>query len=309
MKRTALAAAALLVAVVAAPWLLRERPSGVAGRWLREAALEPRFETVGGLRLRYVRRGQGPPLLLLHGIASSLYSWSEVLPALAADHDVVALDLPGFGGSDAPPDLGFEALPGAVLGLIDRLGLERVSLCGNSLGGAVAVAVAARDPERVAKLVLIDSAGFNLAQQDRPPLLRRLAALPAPLLEALPVRRALTRLALRQVFFDPRRVTDERVEEYVTPMLRPGAVGAFLSLLRSAGTDAAAFASELGRVRAPALILWGAEDRWIPVSQADRFVAGLPGSRLVVLKGCGHLPQEERPAETVALVHSFLDSR
>lgn len=306
MRRLLRGAGVALLALAAALFLLRERPSGTTGRWLQRAGLEARFERVDGLRLRYVRSGTGSPLVLLHGLGSSIYSWSEVLPELARDHDVLALDLPGFGVSDQPAELGVERLPGAVLGLLDRLGIARASLAGNSLGGAVAVLVAARAPERVEKLVLIDSAGFNLAEPDRPALLRLVGSLPAFVLEALPLRRTLTRLGLRQVFFDPRRVSEERVEEYAAPLLRPGAVRALLALLRAPGLDSAAFTAELAKVRAPTLILWGREDRWIPVAQADRFAEALPGSRTIVLAGCGHVPQEERPAETAALIRSFL---
>jgi pimeloyl-ACP methyl ester carboxylesterase len=122
------------------------------------------------------------------------------------------------------------------------------------------------------------------------------------------VRRALTGIGLRQVFFDPRLVSEERFEEYVAPVLRPGAVAAISSLLRTRPGDSAAFEALLRGIRAPTLILWGREDRWIPLAQADRFAAAIPRSRLTVLAGCGHLPQEERPREVAALLASFFAS-
>jgi pimeloyl-ACP methyl ester carboxylesterase len=286
-----------------------ERPAGSTGRWLREAGLEERFLTVDGLRIRYVRNGAGPSLILLHGLGSSIYSWSQVLDGLARQHDVVAVDLPGFGSSDQPEDLAFSRLPRAVLGLMDRLGLEKASLAGNSLGGAVAVTVAAEHPGRVDRLVLIDSAGFNLAESDWPFLLRFVARAPPLLLEHVPIRRPLTRIALLQVFHDKAKVTEERVEEYVAPLLRPGTVRCLQSLLVSRGGRAADFAALAERVGVPTLILWGREDRWTPVTYADRFAAAIRQSRTVVLTRCGHMPQEERPVETLALVQSFLASR
>ena len=310
MIRRSLRLLALASVVLLLAWLLvGERPAAPTGRWLREAGLEERFLTVDGLRIRYVRKGQGPPLVLLHGLGSSIYSWSQVLDSLAQRHDVVALDLPGFGSSDQPEDLAFSRLPRAVLGLMDRLGLEKASLAGNSLGGAVAIVVAAERPERVDRLVLLDAAGFNFAAQDRPAIFRFISAVPHILVERLPMRRRLTRAALRQVFFDPAQVTDERVEEYAAPMLRPGAARALQSLLTSSSHELDRFEELLARVRSPTLVLWGLEDRWVPVTDADRFAASIPGSRTIVLKRCGHLPQEERPAETQALVESFLASR
>ena len=300
---------AVATLVVVAVWIaVGEKPAGASGRWLRELALEPHFANVNGIKVRYVRGGQGPPVVLLHGLASSIYSWSDVFAELAKRHDVVALDLPGFGGSDMPADLSFDTYPPVVLGLLDQLGLTRASLVGNSMGGAVAAAVASEHPERVQRLVLIDSAGLNLAPKDRPALLRFIGALPVALLEHVPVRRALTRIAMRQVFFDPRLVTEERFEEYVAPVLRPGAVASISSLLRGPRSDSAEFLALLRRIRAPTLVLWGREDRWVPVAQADRFAAAIPGSRLTILAGCGHLPQEERPREVAALLVSFFAS-
>ena len=305
LRWAALALFALPLALLA----LGERPARPTGRWLREARLEEHFETVDGIRVRYVRKGQGPSLVLLHGLGSSIYSWSDVFDGFARRHDVVAIDLPGFGLSDQPQDLAFARLPRALLGLMDRLRLERASLVGNSLGGAVAVVVAAERPERVERLVLIDAAGFNLAPEDRPAILRFVSAVPRLLLERLPVRRRLTRTALRQVFLDPAKVTEERVEEYAAPMLRTGAVSSLHSLLTSSSNEIDHFEELLARVSVPTLILWGREDRWAPVADADRFGAAIPGSRTIILRRCGHIPQEERPAETQVLVESFLSSR
>lgn len=310
MRRRWLRGAALaLGALLAALLVAGERPTAPTGRWLRDAGLEPHWITVEGVRVRYVRKGAGPSLLLLHGLASSSYTWSEVFEGFARRHDVVAVDLPGFGASDQPADLTFGMLSRAVLGLMDGVGFERTSLIGNSMGGAVAAVLAAEHPERVERLVLIDSAGFNLARERRPSLLRLIGAVPGRLLERLPVRRALTRAALRQVFFDESKVTAERIDEYLAPLLRPGAVRSLKSLLGSQDVEPTAFAALLYRISAPTLILWGKEDRWIPAADADRFGGAIGGSRTIILKRCGHLPQEERPAETLALVQSFLASR
>jgi len=291
----------LLLAVVYWP---REAPK--TGSWMAAAGVEPRYETLDGGRIRYVRRGSGPPVVLLHGIASSLYTWKDLLRGLAADHDVVALDLPGFGGSDVPPALSVELMHGTVVGLMDRLGLPQATLVGNSLGGAVATFVAARDPERVSRLVLIDGAGFRMAAESRPALLRLLAGPLGPVLVRLPRPRPILSLALRQVFFDDRLVTTERVDEYEAALMRPGALAAMRSMLRAPAPSAAEYEAMLRGVQQPALVLWGAEDRWIPPSDADLYAAALSGARKVVLSECGHMPQEERPSETLRLIREFL---
>lgn len=309
MSRRRRAAAVTIVLFLGLAVLLRgEPPTGPTGRWMAEAGLEPRFQTVDGVRLRYVRAGTGPAIVLLHGFASSIVTWRDVMPALARDHDVIALDFPGFGGSAIREGLPPSKYPGLVVGFMEGLGLPRASLAGNSLGGGVAVVVAARHPQRVDRLVLIDSVGYNLASADRPWLLRVAGQKPvARLVEALPLRRPLVTLALHQIFHDDRLVTRERIDEYVAPLLRPGAVAAAQALLASG--DDLGLPGLVAQVRAPTLVVWGREDTWVPVAQADRFVAAIPGSRKVVIEGCGHMPQEERPEEVARLLEEFLPVR
>jgi pimeloyl-ACP methyl ester carboxylesterase len=300
-----LLALAALLAVAVLLVARGERQASPSGAWMKDAGVEPRFAEVDGLRVRYVRRGAGSAVVLVHGIASSIYTWAAVIPALAESHDVVALDLPGFGGSAIPAELSGDAYPRILGRFLDALGLGPVALVGHSLGGAVASAFAAGQPDRVARLVLVDSAGFNLAPGDRPWVLRMAGAPGASaVLEKLPVRRRLVRLALRQVFHDDGRVTPERVEEYLAPLARPGA-SRFLSRLLGQ-TGAMGLPEAIGRIRAPTLVVWCAEDEWVPLRDADRFVSAIPGARKAVIEGCGHLPQEERPQELLGLLNEFL---
>jgi 4,5:9,10-diseco-3-hydroxy-5,9,17-trioxoandrosta-1(10),2-diene-4-oate hydrolase len=259
--------------------------------------------------VRYVRGGSGPTVLLVHGILSSIFTWRDLLPRLARHHDVVALDLPGFGASDQPADLSGELYPAVLLRLMERLAIPRAAIVGHSLGGAAACMFAAQHPERVERLALIAPAGFNLAAEEMPWLLRAVEWPPVgELLERLPVRRALVRIGLRQVVFDDALVTDERVEEYWAPLARPGAIASLRALMASRHALGARFPALAGRVRAPTLLVWGRADAWIPVSHAERFLAAIPGSRAVVLERCGHLPQEEKPQEVLRVLAEFLPS-
>ena len=305
-KRCLAVLALLVILLLAGLAFWPEAPTGATGGWLTQAGLAPRLELVEGVRVRYVRAGSGPPVLLIHGLASSIYTWSEVLPALSREHEVVALDLPGFGGSDQPADLSGQAYLGVVRQLLDRLQIARATIVGHSLGGAVAVMLAAEHPERVERLALLAPAGFNFAPSELPGLLRAASWPPVgALLERLPVRRALLRIGLRQVFFDAALVTEERVEEYWAPLARPGAVASLRALLASRAALADRFPALAAQVRAPTLLVWGRQDAWIPVAQAARFLAAIRGSRAVILEACGHMPQEEHPEQVVRLLRDL----
>ena len=308
MRRARVLAVFLLLAAGAFGWAAwYDRSTQAPGAWLSAAGLEPRFETTSGRRLRFVRAGSGPAIVLVHGFGSSIYTWKDVIAPLAARHDVVALDLPGFGESDRPADLSIDELPRAVTGLMDRLGLERAALVGNSMGGATAALVAASSPERVDALVLIDAAGFDLAPEARPASIRLATSWAAPALSLLPGKRLIVERSLAQVFHDDRLVTEERVAEYLAPALRPGTFAGLRSLGASLDAQPDVVTRVLPRVRVPTLVIWGDDDRWIPPAHAERFASAIPGARAVLVASCGHMPQEEKPAEVVRRVLELLD--
>jgi pimeloyl-ACP methyl ester carboxylesterase len=174
------------------------------------------------------------------------------------------------------------------------------------MGGAVAVGIAGDRPERVERLVLIDAAGFNLEPGERPWLLRLLASPIGAVVVGLPKKRSIVALALRQVFHDDGKVTPHRVDEYLAPLERPGAFDSARSLLSSQGAAGPPFREQAGRVRAPTLVVWGRDDEWIPLAQANLFLRSIPDSRLRVIDACGHVPQEEQPEETAAALLAFL---
>jgi len=300
----------VLLAAIFGVGRLYDSPRGETGGWMAGQRLEPRFATVNGRNVRYVRAGsgEGPAVVLVHGFASSLYTWKDVLPALAPGHDVIALDLPGFGGSDAPADLSFTEYVPVVMGLLDQLGVDKAVLVGNSMGGAVAIAAAADHPERVRGLVLIDASAYRMGDPSQRPWPIRVAGNPAisAVLDQLPIRRLLVRAALRQVFHDDELVTPDRLDEYAVPVQRPGVPAAVRSLLASRSIEPDFVERRLPQVKAPTLILWGREDAWLPVADADRLATAWPRSRKVVLDSCGHMPQEERPADVIAALLAFL---
>jgi pimeloyl-ACP methyl ester carboxylesterase len=223
---------------------------------------------------------------------------------------VVAVDFPAHGQSDVPGGtvdrdvLGdtvrqtVGSLADVVAELLAALGLERATLVGHSLGGAVALQVATRQPDRVARLVLVDSAG--LGREVSTELVRLLDAPPG----------TDTSRALLQLFFeDQRLVLDAGVAEHEAAMARPGAHAAIGALRRDAFGDDGGQAVDretLARVTQPVLVVWGERDRVFPAAHADRVQELLPGAEVRIVAGAGHVPQVEDPAAFAAILREFL---
>jgi len=258
---------------------------------------------LGGTRLYVLTAGPAgaPPVVLLHGIGGSAATWQGVLEPLAIDHRVIAVDFPAHGRSDVPRDttgLTAAGLAATVVELLAALGLERAALVGHSLGGAVAVRAALAAPERVARLVLIDSAG--LGGEVGAELVSLLAAPPSP--EAS--------RALLELFFEDRRlVLDGGVAEHHAALARPGAQDA----IRALAADSFAgdgqrerIDARLGELGRPVLVVWGERDRVFPAAHATRAGSAADGVEVAVIAGAGHAPQVENPVAVAGVVAAFL---
>ncbi len=272
---------------------------------------------VDGLRVRCLTAGAGgPAVLLLHGggFDSAEFSYGPVVGPLSRGRRVFAPDWPGYGVSDKP-DLEYDlAYYVDFLGhLMDTLGLARAALLGISMGGGAALGLALGEPERVERLVLVDSYGLG-SEIPRGRLGYFLARTPlaADLIYALMRRsRRMVRRGLLSVVHDRRVVTDGLADEAHGLLNEPGSGLAFRSFrhneVRWDGlrTD---FSDCLGEITAPTLIIHGAQDPAVPVAWARRAHERLPNSKLRVFDGCGHWPPRERPEEFNRVVEDFLSS-
>ncbi|HSM51106.1 MAG TPA: alpha/beta fold hydrolase [Thermoanaerobaculia bacterium] len=262
---------------------------------------------IGERRVRVVERGAGEPLVLLHGFGASAASWRLVVPALAETRRVIALDLHGFGYTERPRERAAytpEGQAALVLALLDHLGIERADLAGHSYGGGLALLLAARHPERVRALVLVDTTRpeYGRARRSRLAAFRPLTALFA---RTVLLRPATVRRALERSVADPAKVTDELVRLYLEPLGIEGAVDAYVGLTApSPGPPPPPV--DLAAIGQPALVVWGEEDRLIAVRWGRELARTLPHAELVVFPETGHLPPEERPAELAAAIESFL---
>lgn len=298
---------AILLVALGAAWAPDRPVAQLVERW---APPPSEFIPLQGMQVHLRDEGLADdrvPVLLLHGTSSSLHTWDGWVPALARAERVIRIDLPGFGLTGPFPhdDYGIERYIEFITALLDTLGLERVVIGGNSFGGQVAWEVAAAMPERVAGLVLVDAAGYPFVPESIP-LAFQLARFPVlrPLIERLLPRRVI-RNSLHDVYGDPARVDEALVDRYYELALRPGNRRA-LGLRFEHVMPTEERAARIRTLKQPTLILWGDRDRLIPRASADRFAADIEGSRMVVFAGLGHVPHEEAPAETVAVVEEFL---
>ncbi len=279
-------------------------------RW-RPPAPRGFVREVDGARLHYLDEGGGPALVLVHGFAGSTFSWRAVVPELAKEFRVVAVDLPGFGLSERRRGAGYghERHVDRLLALLDLLGIERAAFAGHSMGGAVVQRLAARAPGRAERLVLVGSvsAGEELGIRRRKRAGRAVFGLIGLAATSPTVMYALGRRGLRQMVADPAFVTEEVVRGYIDPLLIPGTVRAVGEMAREHEAEPVV---ELGAVGAPALVVTGAQDVVVPPARAEELAGSLPGAQdAVVIERAGHLLAEERPDAFLRAVLPFLRAR
>jgi pimeloyl-ACP methyl ester carboxylesterase len=261
------------------------------------------YAVIDGVRVRYVDEGQGAPVVMIHGFASSLETWAAVRPTLvAAGHRVVALDLRGFGWTSRPPgDYSSDAQARLVLDLMDHLGIERAAVVAHSYGGGVALRVAMMAPARVSRLALYDAWAYD-AQLPAFFHAARADGVGEAMFAAWYGERVEDRMAL--AFHDPRFVTIELIDAVEAALRRPGTYAAALAAVR--GMHYERVEGRYRTVSQPTLLLWGREDRVTPLAVGERLVRDLPGARLVVYPGCGHFPMIEHAAQSTAELSRFL---
>lgn len=243
------------------------------------------------------RRGSGPPLLLVHGLGHRWQAWEPVLDRLASAHDVIAVDLPGFGGSPLPADgvLDMAVTVRRFPAWLDQIGVERPHVAGNSLGGALALEMAAAG--LAASATAFSPAGFSTVAEWRRATarlswLRAQAFLPVPALRVLLRSRTVRAASLGLIMAHPDRLSPERAAADALALRR----GRGFRPMALAGRGYRFSGQELRtRPDVPVTVAWGAADRILPPRQALRAQAELPHARHLLLPGCGHVPMTDDP--------------
>ncbi len=298
----------------AVAWKMLTRARGV--EWTSEVhhAANSHFTEVDGATIHFQEFGEAshPTLLLIHGYTASTYVWRTVAPLLAGENfHVVAVDLLGFGYSDKPAAFDYTIASQArmIERFMNRLGIGKATIVGSSYGGAVASTLALDYAERVERLILV-GAVCNDEALDNPVLKLAVIPLVGELLTPFMLDSKLLSKARMKETFAPSNqhlVTTERVESVIRPLKAKDAHHSVLTAARN--WNANRIQEDAHLINQPTLLIWGEDDTVIPVHNGQCLYDSILNSRLVVLKDCGHLPQEEKPEKFAELVGEFCRSK
>lgn len=265
------------------------------------------FVELNGLNVHYKKKGQGMPLLLIHGTSSSLHTWEKWEDVLSKEYTTYSIDMQG-GGLTSPPadnDYSIQAYINLLDAFVEELGLDSFYLAGNSLGGHTAWAYAANavHADRVKKLILVDPSGFFLANGEKP-LVFQMAQIDFLFNNIEKINTGpFVGKSLKEVYYNDDLVTEELIQRYTDLGQREGNRKAFFYKVRQIEKGDV---DDLKKITCPTLILWGENDLWIPLELASIFVDNIPNTSLIVYPECGHVPMEEKAEESAQDVLNFL---
>jgi pimeloyl-ACP methyl ester carboxylesterase len=264
------------------------------------AELQQKDIEVYGLNIHYAETGSGPTIVLLHGLWGGLNEWAPIIDPLSEDHRVIALDFIGFHGSDKPATQYHNALLSQFLaGFIEALALEKVTLMGHAMGANSATYTAVHHPANIARLVLIDGAGYRNPDRDlsKPPSEQMIRFRRVATGSSL----AATRRLLERRVQDKSLVTDEWVELAFQMWLNSArAIGDMLL----EGGDLTE--EEMRQIQLPTLVVWGAEDKVFSIDNVERLTADIEGAQSGIIENSGHLPQIEQTDAFLEVLIPFL---
>ena len=255
---------------------------------------------VNGERVAYLDVGQGQPVILIHGFGGSMWQWEHQQQPLSAEFRLITPDLIGSGLSTKPEiEYRPEQMLDYFIGFMDALGIRQVALVGNSMGAGLAMGMALTYPDRVSQLVLIDGLPANVRERLTSPSIKRALDTAAPSWLASfgnwLFGGVMIESVLKEIVHDPTLLTPAVIERSNRNRQRPGVIPPLMTVRDTLPLWESGFATRIGEIRHPTLILWGEEDRVFPLPTGEDLQRTIKGSALVRIPNAGHIPQWERP--------------
>lgn len=251
-------------------------------------------------RIAYLDVGAGPPVVLIHGFGGSMWQWEQQQHTLSQHFRILTLDLPGAGLSDKPEiDYRPDQMLDFFVGFMDAVKIQQATLVGNSMGAGLAIGMALAHPTRVAKLVLIDGLPQHVMEKLTSPSVRRALETTAPswlvsfgnmLFGGLMIESV-----LKEIVHDPALLTPAVIERSNRNRQRPGLIKPIMTVRENLPLWESGFATRLGEITHPTLVIWGEEDRVFPIAVGEELHQTIKGSRFIRIPKAGHIPQWERP--------------
>jgi pimeloyl-ACP methyl ester carboxylesterase len=275
---------------------------------------ESEFISVNGMKVHVRDEGEGPVLVLLHGVMSSLHTWDGWVPVLSQDYRVIRMDLPGFGLTGLPAEgsaaFDLDLVKDTVLKVLENRKVTSATFIGNSFGGYISWRMAVERPDLVERVVLIDAKSFP---QKWPWLLKMMTRFPLRQLAPITTPRYSVAIGIYQVYGDDGRVAPGIIDRYHQLLLREGNRKAMIEVLDWVQSTEKPFGSEpeagIYDIRQPLMTMWGGKDTWIPYDPIGKqWQAAYPGATHAVYPDAGHVPMEEIPAQTLTDLLTFLQS-
>ena len=264
------------------------------------------YAELDGLRLHYEEAGAGDPLLLIHTVGQSMYTWHTVFNKLAQTYRVVAVDLPGHGYSEKfqdPSRYCITSMGDALIALLDELSIEKAHIAAFSMGSIYALDMAERYPQRVGRLVLECPGGMT---NTMPRQVRAFDSSVVGWLSGITFNEKTVETLLTDAYFDRTLITEQMVREYFKPFMDKEAIRAIRDVLRA--FDETPVLEALRDVESDVLILWGVDDRWRDVSTAEIFHVALPKVEFGLVRNCGHILHEEKTEKYLSYAVDFFEN-
>lgn len=269
---------------------------------------ESAFINIDGLDIHYRITGVGKPLILMHGVASSLHTWEGWHDALSGEYQVISLDVPAFALTGPFPDGDYstEHYMEVLTAFMDSLDIESCYMGGNSFGGYLTWNMALHQPDRIEKIMLLNAGGFPRKMKNIDLGFYISKAKWSAWFVHYFTPRPLVSRSVKHAYFDESRIKEGTVDRYYDMLTRDGVRQAFTQVLRAL-ENLEDPTEQLKQIQQPTLIIWGHDDGIIPVENAEQFQSAIPNAQLIIFES-GHIPMEENPKETAEVALQFLQN-